>query len=201
MFNPLDKTNLGKSVVDALLEEPSRLLYNLSSFKGAGIYAIYYHGDYEPYAPLSRINKKAAAHPIYVGKAIPSGGRKGLSADASAHSSALYNRLSEHADSLRCAQSLDISHFSCRHLVVDDIWIPLAENLLIQRYRPLWNLVVEGFGNHDPGSGRYGGQRPLWDVIHPGRLWADKCAPAKYTTEDISGMILSHLKGLRKQSG
>ncbi|MCX6937349.1 MAG: Eco29kI family restriction endonuclease [Verrucomicrobia bacterium] len=198
MFNPLDKTNLGKSVVDALLEEPARPLSNLAAFNGAGIYAIYYHGDHEAYAPLVRINKKAATHPIYVGKAIPAGGRKGLSADASAHSSALYNRLREHADSLQCVPALDLGHFACRHLVVDDIWIPLAESLMIQRYRPLWNLVVEGFGNHDPGSGRYGGQRPLWDVMHPGRSWAEKCAPAKYSIDEISAMISSHLKGLRK---
>ena len=33
----------------------------------------------------------------------------------------------------------------------------------------LWNSLVDGFGNHDPGAGRYKGLRPRWDVLHPGR--------------------------------
>jgi hypothetical protein len=198
VFNPLDKVNLGKSVVDALLEEPARPLSNLTPFKGAGIYAIYYSGDHESYALLARINRNAITHPIYVGKAIPAGARKDVLGDVAAHSTALFNRLREHADSVQSVKSLDISHFACRHLVVDDIWIPLAESLLIQRYRPLWNLVVEGFGNHDPGAGRYSGQRPLWDVLHPGRSWADRCAPAKHSPEDLLAMIAGHLKSLSK---
>jgi hypothetical protein len=38
----------------------------ISEFYGAGVYAIYYRGDYEHYRPLS-----GADHPIYVGKADP----------------------------------------------------------------------------------------------------------------------------------
>ena len=43
-----------------------------------------------------------------------------------------------------------------------------------------------GFGNHDPGSGRYKGLRPRWDVLHPGRAWADKCQPREETQEHIA---------------
>ena len=75
--------------------------------------------------------------------------------------------------------NLDLADFSCRFLEVDDIWIPLGESLLIQFYRPLWNSVVDGFGNHDPGGGRYKGASPSWDTLHPGRHWAASCAASK----------------------
>jgi hypothetical protein len=53
--------------------------------------------------------------------------------------------------------------------------------------------VLDGFGNHDPGSGRYGGQRPLWDILHPGRAWAERCAPRPETVEDIQARIAEYL--------
>ena len=80
-------------------------------------------------------------------------------------------------DMQAAATDLDIHDFRCKNLVVDDIWIPLGEALLIARFSPVWNSAIDGFGNHDPGSGRYGGQRPRWDVLHPGRLWAERCQP------------------------
>jgi hypothetical protein len=43
----------------------------------------------------------------------------------------LFRRLKEHAESIRSAQNLDIKDFYCRFLVVDDIWIPLGESLVI----------------------------------------------------------------------
>jgi len=43
-FNPLDKTNLGASVADALLARPAMPLGELAEFQGAGVYAIYYGG-------------------------------------------------------------------------------------------------------------------------------------------------------------
>ena len=57
--------------------------------------------------------------------------------------------------------------------------MPLAEHLMIANYRPLWNHVVSGFGNHDPGSTRYDQARPLWDELHPGRPWAARMQPAE----------------------
>jgi hypothetical protein len=27
--------------------------------------------------------------------------------------------------------------------------------LLIQKHRPIWIQEIQGFGNHDPGAGRY----------------------------------------------
>jgi len=78
-------------------------------------------------------------------------------------------------------------------LVVDDIWIPLGESLLIEKTRPLWNIVLDGFGNHDPGSGRYNQQQSAWDIIHPGRKWAKKLQEGK-PEEEIKKQILEFLQ-------
>jgi hypothetical protein len=175
-FNPLDKINLGKSVAEALLESTPDSLGEIEQFDGAGIYAIYYNGDFAPYAEMTERNAETCNWPIYIGKAVPSGGRKGASVFSTTTGRHLWNRLREHAESVRAANNLDIDDFQCRYLCVDDIWIPLGETLLIARFKPVWNLALDGFGNHDPGAGRYGGQRPVWDVLHPGRAWAERCA-------------------------
>ena len=173
-FNPLDKVNLGESVAEAMLHQEVGALPP-SPFIGAGIYAIYYLGSFSLYAELVEKNRgEQYLWPIYVGKAVPAGARKGgfgLGADPG---QVLYKRLAEHAASIEQAHNIDIADFRCRFLVVDDIWIPLAESLLIEMYSPLWNRKIDGFGNHDPGKGRYNQQKSAWDLIHPGRPWADK---------------------------
>jgi Eco29kI restriction endonuclease len=45
---------------------------------------------------------------------------------------------------------------------------------LIRTFKTIWNSCIDGFGIHDPGSGRYHQQRSEWDTLHPGRMWADK---------------------------
>ncbi|HOG07552.1 MAG TPA: Eco29kI family restriction endonuclease [Syntrophales bacterium] len=174
-FNPLDKTNLGESVAEAMLQQKVHLLPPDKPFIGAGIYALYYEGDFPLYADIAEQNRADQYRwPIYVGKAVPAGARKGgygLDADPG---QALYRRLAEHAGSINDAKNLNLADFRCRFLVVDDIWIPLAESLLVEMYSPLWNQKIDGFGNHDPGKGRYNQQRSPWDVIHPGRAWAYK---------------------------
>lgn len=191
-FNPLDKKNLGASVAEALLAGKVHPMSSIPQFLGAGVYVIYYAGDFSPYAELSRRNQAGkAVAPIYIGKAVPAGARKGLANSSVGRS--LYNRLSEHVESLRVAKNLRIDDFHCRYLVVDDIWIPLGESLLIARYAPLWNTVVDGFGNHDPGAGRYQGLCPRWDVLHPGRAWAAKCKQRSETQDQIALEVAHYL--------
>jgi hypothetical protein len=194
LFNPLDKRNLGKSVLDALLENPEEPLKKVVPFSGAGIYAIYYRGDFKPYAKLAASNRKGGSHPIYVGKAIPKGGRKGAATDVSLTSKALFSRLDQHAATIKTVKSLNIDHFTFRRLVVDDIWISLGESLVIERFQPIWNTVVEGFGNHDPGAGRYQGKRPLWDELHPGRAWAARCKPPKLNRTAIRAAVSGYMQ-------
>ena len=57
-YNPLDKINLGGSVADAMLESVAHPLSELEPFNGAGIYAIYYTGDFEAYSILAAKNKR-----------------------------------------------------------------------------------------------------------------------------------------------
>jgi hypothetical protein len=196
-FNPLDKKNLGASVAEALLTSHVYALGDIPAFVGAGIYALYYTGKLPCYADNAKLNVDGQfGMPIYVGKAVPSGARKGGGAGTGTYSRALVNRLNEHADSIRAVSNLDIEDFWCRFLVVDDIWIPLGESLIIARFSPVWNSLIDGFGNHDPGKGRYNGMRPRWDVLHPGRLWATKCRPRGETAADISRDVKTYLRGV-----
>lgn len=173
-FNPLDKTNLGESVAEAMLNQPVGPLPP-APFIGAGIYAIYYVGDFPLYKEIAEKNRNDQFQwPIYVGKAVPAGARKGGFGLGAEPGQVLYKRLAEHASSIEQAGNLDLNDFMCRFLVVDDIWIPLAESLLIEMYLPLWNRNIDGFGNHDPGKGRYNQRKSPWDTIHPGRPWADR---------------------------
>ena len=192
-FNPLDKKHLGESVAEAMLEGPVHSLPP-EPFIGAGIYAIYYTGDFAPYKLMAEANRNDQFQwPIYVGKAVPPGARKGgfgLGADPGM---ALFKRLSEHYESVSAARNLNQDDFYCRYLVVDDIWIPLAESLLIERFQPVWNRVLDGFGNHDPGKGRYEQQRSPWDELHPGRAWAEKLNVAACSSEVWSERVVEFL--------
>jgi hypothetical protein len=139
-------------------------------FPGAGIYLIYYTGDFSAYAKISAANQKGkCAQPIYVGKVILAGGRKSLEGFDVPYGHVPCNRISQHADSISAAKTLSLADFRCRWLVEDEVFIPLGENLLIRHFKPLWDVVVDGFGNHDPGADRVSGRKPTWDVLQ-GRL-------------------------------
>jgi hypothetical protein len=168
-----------------MLERPVSKLAPPEAFDGAGVYAIYYVGRFPSYKPIADKNKdERFAQPIYVGKAVPKGARKGAGLDLPP-GRVLHNRLKEHADSIKEVKNLDLKDFACRYLVVDDIWIPLGESLLVQMFQPVWNKLIEGFGIHDPGGGRSNQKRSPWDVLHPGRSFADKLQPGKHTKEQI----------------
>jgi hypothetical protein len=199
-FNPLDKKNLGASVAEAMLAQPVTPLGEVPDFFGAGIYAIYYTGKFQAYEAIAKANRDGRfIAPIYVGKAVPAGARKGVPLNIVSRTRALCSRLREHAESVKAARNLDIADFYCRFLVVDDIWIPLGESLLIAKFSPVWNTIIDGFGNHDPGAGRYKGMRPRWDVLHPGRGWAEKCQPRKEKATDIARDVETYLRNVSCQ--
>jgi len=170
-YNPLDKINLARSIERELLGRAPIQLANAEAVQGAGIYVIYYCGTFTPYARI-----RVTGQPIYVGKAIPKGGRKGgLGADAS-RGRAMADRIAQHARSIDEVSNLDLEHFQVRYLMVDDIWIPLGENMLIEQFKPVWNRAIDGFGNKDPGRRRATQYKSPWDVLHPGRKFAEKLA-------------------------
>lgn len=193
-YNPLDKDNLGASVAEALLGRKVHPLGGLTRFNGAGIYAVYYTGTFPEYTPLAKRNRDGRFEaPIYVGRAIPEGGRKGGKPGETV-TQALFKRMRDHENSLRATNNLAVEDFHCRFLAVDDIWIPLGESLLIAKFSPVWNVLVDGFGNHTPGKGRFEGMRPRWDVIHHGREWAEKCKPRPETPQQILADIKTYLR-------
>lgn len=197
-FNPLDKRNLGESVADAALNSE---IYPLppEPFIGAGVYMLYYVGDLPLYRKLANANRNGRFEkPIYVGKAVPAGARKGGMGLDVDHGMALFKRLSEHSESVTDAENLNLQDFRCRFLVVDDIWIPLAESLLIEKFAPVWNRVLDGFGNHDPGKGRHSGKMPYWDCVHPGREWAKRLQPCLYTRQELESRVTEYLDGIFK---
>ncbi|MGB9738114.1 MAG: hypothetical protein C0184_16125 [Chloroflexus aggregans] len=49
--------------------------------------------------------------------------------------------------------------------------LPYNDNARTE-FSPIWHTIVTGFGNHDPGKGRYNQQRSLWNPLHPGCRWA-----------------------------
>ncbi len=180
-YNPLDERNLAQSVADALEREPIRSLPP-DPFAGPGLYALYFVGSTGLYAPLGELCRRGAnadlgvgpdAVPIYVGKATASGSRHGNLRNSK--DKTLSDRIRKHTRSIEMATStLKITDFRVRYLRVKDIWIPLGEFGLLQRYTPIWNRVLDGFGNNDPGRGRYEQARSPWDTLHPGRRWAEK---------------------------
>jgi hypothetical protein len=195
VFNPLDKTNLAASVRDHLLK---RTISSLppERFTGAGIYAIYYVGSFPAYQKIAKVNpSNPKAIPIYVGKAVPPGARKGGFDLTVEPGDVLYRRLMDHVSSITQAKNLDLNDFKCRFLLVDDIWIPLGESLLIETFKPVWNLLVDGFGHHDQGSSRTGQKKSAWDTLHPGRKWAEGVLkPNSKAAKEIEKHIISYLE-------
>ncbi|MCA1993978.1 MAG: Eco29kI family restriction endonuclease [Coleofasciculus sp. S288] len=162
-------------VVDFISSTPAQPLPPSQSFTGAGIYLLYYTGDFPPYALIAEANKVTLSMPIYAGKAVPSGWRQAR--EVIQPSSTLYRRLSEHASSIKAAENLQVQDFRCRFVILEggeSSLIATVEAALIRRYRPLWNSVIDGFGNHDPGVNRYGQLLAGWDTLHPGRSWEKK---------------------------
>jgi Eco29kI restriction endonuclease len=196
-YNPLDKINLAKSIETELLVSPTEPLSTTDHTAGAGVYVIYYTGPFAAYAPLAEANRGGQfTRPIYIGKAIPKGGRKGgLAKDVAVTGRALGDRLKQHATSIAEAQNLDLADFHVRHLVVDDIWIPLGENMLIETFEPVWNRAIDGFGNKDPGNRRATQYRSPWDVLHPGRQFAVKLANSPLSVEFLLKRIEDYFAG------
>ncbi|MDZ4802104.1 MAG: Eco29kI family restriction endonuclease [Bryobacteraceae bacterium] len=195
-YNPLDKINLGRSVAEALLTRKVEALAEASDLVGAGVYAIYYTGSFETYKPIAQPNRNGAFEkPVYVGKAIPRGARKGgLTFDA-AKGKSLRDRLRQHAASISEAANLELADFHFRSLVVDDIWIPLGENMMIEEFKPIWNVVIDGFGNKDPGIRRATQYKSSWDVLHPGRSFAQKLAAGGITPEALTLRLRNYFAG------
>ncbi len=170
------------------MEFPADALPPGNPFHGVGVYTLHYVGPFSAYTDMGEDT------PIYVGKADPPGRRQGRSS-ATTGTTALYRRLSHHAESVRAAANLNLKDFRCRWLVLDPVWIGLTEQVLIAQYQPIWNVVVDGFGNNDPSRGRWNQRRSQWDTLHPGREWAFNLQDRGETEEDVVKAIIDHWSG------
>jgi hypothetical protein len=183
-------------VAEALLLRPVAPLSDTAGIVGAGVYAIYYTGAFEAYTPVAEKNRNGAfGQPLYVGKAVPKGARKGGLSFNAAAGRALRDRLHQHAASIDEAANIDLADFQFRSLVVDDIWIPLGENMMIEQFKPVWNLVIDGFGNKTPGRRREAQYRSMWDVLHPGRRFAMRLADSGTTAEVVMVRLREYFAG------
>ena len=187
--------------VECFCKTPLKELPPNCEFQGAGVYALYYTGKFQPYASISQANLACSGSlPIYVGKAVPRGWRQSRLVSLG-DTAELSGRLREHARSIEQVRSLKLSAFQCRFMVMRGASVDListVENALIRKFTPLWNSLVDGFGNHDPGSGRYEQARSEWDVIHPGRIWAEHLKGQRPNAKVVLAKIAAYNSRLKR---
>jgi len=176
--------------IEFFVKTPLHRLPPPNQFLGPGVYGLYYVGAYELYAKISELNRIACVQPIYLGKAVPPGWRTARTGTSETFD--LYQRLREHTRSIIQGANLDIDDFRCRFMILNsiesDLIVPV-EAELIRRFMPLWNTLIDGFGNHDPGAGRYNQARSEWDVLHPGRSWAVRLTGASPKLENVIAKV------------
>lgn len=116
---------------------------------GPGVYALFHIGIHPLYSASTE-------QPIYVGKA-----------------QTIRSRLRTHQRSLTEAVDLDASGFVAAAILVNGPAVAsLCEELLIERFHPVWNETpLRGFGSHPQGSRRTSQAPSPWDRLHPGRTW------------------------------
>ena len=93
------------------------------------------------------------------------------------------------------AKNLRLDDFRCRFMILEDAaadMIGTVEASLIRQYKPIWNSCIDGFGNHDPGSGRYDQAKSDWDILHPGRGWADRLRGEHPTQKEVKERALAY---------
>lgn len=169
-------------------------------FHGAGVYAIYCIAKTGVYSKYHQINRLSFNLPIYVGKAVPRGWRQArISSSKIDKTYELYGRLREHSRSITQGENIELKDFLCRFMILEGSGIDLigtVEAALIRAYKPLWNSVIDGFGNHDPGKGRYNQAKSDWDVLHAGRPWAEKCLGTASSYNEVDNQIFDYLSKL-----
>lgn len=169
-------------------------------FEGGGVYALYYNGNFKLYKAISLTTIEEESLPIYVGKAVPAGWRTARINTTSRRP--LFSRIREHFRNIHQAANLSPNNFKCRYMILDGDEsgiIGPVEASLIRKFQPLWNAIIDGFGNHTPGKGRFNQAKSGWDVLHPGRAWAERCMGKPPDYDDLVKKIHAYAK-LRRES-
>lgn len=170
-------------------------------FIGAGVYALYYIGKKGLYAKFGQeINREEYRVPIYIGKAEPSGWRQSRNSDGCATKTKLFDRLKQHSSSVAEGKGLCVDDFVCRFMIFEgsvNAMIASVEAALIAMHRPLWNSVIDGFGNHNPGAKRFSGMITQWDALHPGRPWARQMTGEMPDVRALNRRVKDYFSGVR----
>lgn len=191
LWDPLTYENLMAGTVAHFEKQGPQPLTASTDIEGPGIYALYYKGEFSEYRSVAD-----GICPIYVGKAVPPGARKGAG-DVDVGAPALRRRLREHAKSIGAVENLELEDFSFRALAIVPVWITFAEQALIKQYEPVWNVCLDGFGKHDQGKNRAATLRSWWDTLHPGRPWSQVTfegpTPGR-TAAEASALVQKHFE-------
>lgn len=170
-----------QAVVLALrfIQEERHPLSELTPFYSSGVYALYYTGPLLAYAPIA-----GSETPIYVGKADPDI----VSVRPIDQGTRLYSRLVEH---LRNNEKvgLDPTHFEYRYLPLGNGSQVSVEKVRIDFFKPVWNNeggCLSGFGKHGDSASTRANKRSSWDILHPGRTWAEKSESKRSHNEVLS---------------
>lgn len=165
VFDPGNPRTVGFFVALAMTAQQRFPLEEVQPTYGSGIYALYYNGDYPLYSPIA-----ATETPIYVGQAAPTNQSARTPVEQGAR---LTMRLNEHRRTIgKASNSLRISDFEYRALVVQSGWESQAETYLIRQFEPIWNKetkIVQGFGKHGDAPTTRRNKVSSWDVLHEGR--------------------------------
>jgi Eco29kI restriction endonuclease len=193
VFDPSNPKIIGRFTALALVAQARHLLAEVASFYGSGVYAIYYKGSFEPYAPIS-----GTETPIYVGQASPETPNARTPIEQGAK---LSSRLNEHRRNIEKASStLRIDDFECRMLVVQSGWETAAEDYLIRLFRPIWNKetkILYGLGKHGDSAETRTNKRSPWDTLHPARVWAAPTVEDARSPGEIHEDLRQHFVGAR----
>lgn len=194
VFDPSNPNIVGRIVGITMIAQPRKPLATIERFYGSGVYALYYRGQFSPYAEIS-----GRENPIYVGKADP---EDPSSKTAIEQGDRLANRLNDHLRNIsKAGSTLRVEDFEYRALVVQTGWQTPAESYLINLFKPIWNIeigICYGFGKHGDDPTTRANQRSPWDTLHPGRDWAHRDAnmkdarPLKQIVEDIREHLMRH---------
>jgi len=191
IFDPGNPRTIAFFIALALTSQDREKLSGVRDVHGAGVYAIYYKGDFPLYAKIS-----CTETPIYIGQAAPMSERARTPNEQGPR---LSGRLNEHKRSIeKASATLKISDFEYRALVVQSGWETGAENYLIKLFKPIWNKetrLVYGIGKHGDSSQTRRNKISPWDTLHKGRAWTGEDElEAKKSVEKIKAELEDHFE-------
>lgn len=160
-FDPLSTERITNTICEMFERQPLvSMAKEIPRFEGAGLYAIYYLGNSDPYKALANLQV-----PVYVGQSLSNNSSTGKKKDGLFP---VCDRLRKHRVSI-IDGGLLVDEFRFRALLMPDVHTNLGEKGLIRGYKPVWNSILTGFGSNEQGSATRKSKKSKWDTVHSGR--------------------------------